>query len=161
MHVYVQAIIDAFGAAVLWSQGEVWPVIGLSLAVSGTATLIATAIGLPIGYFLGMSRFAGRGSLILLVNTAMGWPPVVVGLFVYMALSRTGPLGGLALLFTPQAMVIAQVILAAPLIAGVTHRGHRQRPARPPVCSCARSARRASRRPSRCSRSRAAVSWPR
>jgi tungstate transport system permease protein len=119
VHVYSQAIIDAF-ALILSGSGEVWPVIRLSLAVSGTATLIATAIGLPIGYFLGMSRFAGRGSLILLVNTAMGWPPVVIGLFVYMALSRTGPMGDLGLLFTPQAMVIAQVILAAPLVAGVT-----------------------------------------
>ena len=119
MHVYTQAIIEAL-ALIFSGSGDVWPVIGLSLAVSGTATLIATAIGLPVGYFLGMSRFAGRGSLILLVNTAMGWPPVVIGLFVYMALSRTGPLGDLALLFTPQAMVLAQVILAAPLVAGVT-----------------------------------------
>jgi tungstate transport system permease protein len=119
VHVYTQAIIDAF-ALIFSGSGDVWPVIWLSLAVSGTATIIATAIGLPIGYFLGMSRFAGRGSLILLVNTAMGWPPVVIGLFVYMALSRTGPLGNLALLFTPQAMVVAQVILATPLVAGVT-----------------------------------------
>jgi tungstate transport system permease protein len=119
VHVYTQAIIDAF-ALIFSGSGDVWPVIWLSLAVSGTATIIATAIGLPIGYFLGMSRFAGRGSLILLVNTAMGWPPVVIGLFVYMALSRTGPLGNLALLFPPQAMVVAQVILATPLVAGVT-----------------------------------------
>lgn len=118
MHVYTQALIDAFA---LLSRGssDVWPVISLSLAVSGTATLIATLIGLPIGYLLGMSRFAGRGALILLTNTAMGFPPVVIGLFVYMALSRTGPMGRLGLLFTPPAMVIAQVILAAPLIAGV------------------------------------------
>jgi tungstate transport system permease protein len=118
VHVYAQAIIDA---VVLFFSGggEIWPVIRLSLAVSGSATLIAAAIGLPIGYFLGTSRFAVRGTLILLVNTAMGFPPVVIGLFVYMALSRTGPLGDLGLLFTPPAMVIAQVILATPIVAGV------------------------------------------
>jgi tungstate transport system permease protein len=98
----------------------VWSIIGLSLSVSGVAVLIATLIGVPVGYMLGMSRFAGRWALILLVNTAMGFPPVVIGLFVYMALSRSGPLGRLELLFTPQSMVIAQVILAAPLVAGVT-----------------------------------------
>jgi tungstate transport system permease protein len=119
MMVYLTAIRDGF--ALLFSgSSDVWSVIGLSMAVSGTAVVIATLIGVPIGYWLGMSRFGGRWALILLVNTAMGFPPVVVGLFVYMALSRTGPLGGLALLFTPQSMVVAQVILAAPLVAGVT-----------------------------------------
>ena len=119
MHVYWQAFADAY-ALLTSGSPDVWPIILLSLAVSGTATLIATAIGLPVGYALGMSRFGGRSALILLVNTAMGFPPVVIGLFVYMALSRTGPLGYLGLLFTPRAMVIAQVILAAPLIAGVS-----------------------------------------
>lgn len=119
MLVYVEAIADGF--ALLFSgSSDVWSVIGLSLAVSGTAALIATLIGVPLGYFLGMSRFGGRWALILLVNTAMGFPPVVIGLFVFMALSRTGPLGRLELLFSPQSMVIAQVILAAPLVAGVT-----------------------------------------
>ncbi len=118
MVIYIRSIIDAF--ALLFSgAGDIWPVIRLSIAVSGTATLIAAAIGLPIGYFLGMSRHAARGTLILLVNTAMGFPPVVIGLFVYMALSRTGPLGDLGWLFTPQAMVVAQVILATPIVAGV------------------------------------------
>jgi tungstate transport system permease protein len=119
MLVYFQAIADAFHL-IFGGSSDVWPIIWLSLAVSGTAVAIATMIGIPVGYFLGMSRFAGRAALIILVNTAMGFPPVVIGLFVYMALSRTGPLGFLELLFTPQAMVIAQVILAAPLIAGVT-----------------------------------------
>jgi len=118
MHVYWQAFTDAY-ALLTSGSPDVWPIILLSLSVSGTATLIATVIGLPVGYALGMSRFGGRGALILLVNTAMGFPPVVIGLFVYMALSRTGPLGYMELLFTPRAMVIAQVILAAPLIAGV------------------------------------------
>lgn len=119
MSVYLSAVRDGV-ALILSGASDVWSIIGLSLAVSGSAALIATVIGVPIGYFLGMSRFAGRWALILLVNTSMGFPPVVIGLFVYMALSRSGPLGSLELLFTPQSMVIAQVILAAPLVAGVT-----------------------------------------
>lgn len=119
MSVYLGAIADAF-ALLFGGSPDVWPIIGLSLGVSGLATLIATVVGIPIGYALGMSRFAGRAFVILLVNTAMGFPPVVIGLFTYMALSRTGPLGFLGLLFTPQSMVIAQVILATPLVAGVT-----------------------------------------
>jgi tungstate transport system permease protein len=119
MSVYIDAIRNGL---ILLASGssDVWSTIGLSLSVSGVAVLVATLIGVPIGYLLGMSRFAGRWALILLVNTAMGFPPVVIGLFVYMALSRSGPLGQLELLFTPQSMVIAQVILAAPLVAGVT-----------------------------------------
>ncbi len=119
MSVYITAIIDGFRLLLSGSQ-DVWSIIELSLGVSGSAILIATVIGVPIGYFLGMTRFGGRWALILLVNTAMGFPPVVVGLFVFMALSRSGPLGELGLLFTPQSMLIAQVILAAPLVAGVT-----------------------------------------
>jgi tungstate transport system permease protein len=119
MQIYVNAVRDAF---VLLTSGNlvVFEVIRLSLIVSGSAILIASIIGVPLGYLLGMSRFAGRGILILFVNTAMGFPPVVVGLFVYMALSRSGPLGGLQWLFTPQGMVLAQVILAAPLVIGVS-----------------------------------------
>lgn len=119
MEVYATAIREAFK---LLTGGDVtvWPVIWLSLMVSGSAVAIATVIGLPLGYALGMSRFGGRGAIMILVNTAMGFPPVVVGLFVYMALSRSGPLGFLDLLFTPQGMVIAQVILAAPLVIGVS-----------------------------------------
>ena len=98
----------------------VWSVIWLSLQASGTATLIATVIGVPTGYLLGISRFAGRAALMLLVNTAMGFPPIVVGLFVYLAISRSGPLGALQLLYTPTAMVMAQVIIGAPLVIGVT-----------------------------------------
>lgn len=119
MSVYYVAIVDAF-RLLLSGSSDVWPIVWLSLAVSGSATLIATVVGLPVGYALGMTRFAGRWALIVLVNTAMGFPPVVVGLFVYMALSRTGPLGYLGLLFTSPAMVIAQVILATPLVAGVS-----------------------------------------
>jgi tungstate transport system permease protein len=105
---------------VLSGSERVWPVIVLSLQVSGSAVILATLIGVPIGYLLGMSRFSGRAVLLLLVNTAMGFPPVVIGLFVYLALSRNGPLGSLNWLFKPEGMVLAQVILAAPLVAGVT-----------------------------------------
>lgn len=119
MEVYLKAVSDAVHLLVTGSS-DVWVIIFLSLKVSGTATLLACAIGIPLGYVLGMSRFAGRAVLMILVNTAMGFPPVVIGLFVYMALTRYGPLGNLELLFTPTAMVIAQVILAAPLILGLT-----------------------------------------
>lgn len=119
MLVYVQAIADAF-KLIFSGSSDVWEIVFTSLRISGTAVLLATLIGIPIGYGLGMSRFGGRAALMVLVNTAMGFPPVVVGLFTYMALSRSGPLGFMELLFTPTAMVVAQVILAAPLVAGVT-----------------------------------------
>lgn len=119
MDIYANAISDAFR---LLTAGDksVWPVVILSIRVSGSAILIATLIGIPIGYLLGMGRFGARNALMVLVNTAMGFPPVVIGLFVYMALSRSGPLAMLNLLFTPEGMIIAQVILATPLVAGVS-----------------------------------------
>jgi tungstate transport system permease protein len=119
MNIYANAMQEAVKLLAVGDQ-SVWPVILLSLAVSGSAVLIAMVLGVPLGYLLGMSRFSGRGLIIVLVNTGMGFPPVVVGLFVYMALSRSGPLGALNLLFTPPGMVIAQVILAVPLVVGVT-----------------------------------------
>jgi tungstate transport system permease protein len=119
MLVYITSIAEAF-RLIFGGSTEVWPVIFLSLSVSGIAVGIATILGVPAGYFLGISRFSGRAYLMVLVNTAMGFPPVVIGLFVYLALSRMGPLGFLELLYTPPAMVIAQVILATPLVAGVT-----------------------------------------
>lgn len=119
MQIYVTAITNAI-QLLLHGGSRVYQVVTLSLMVSGSAVLIAAVFGIPLGYFLGIRRFAGRAIVILLVNTAMGFPPVVVGLFVYLALSRSGPLGSLDLLFTPQGMVIAQVILAIPLVIGVT-----------------------------------------
>jgi tungstate transport system permease protein len=99
--------------------------VALSLRVSGTALLFSTLIGIPLGAALGLSRFAGRRLLIALLYTGMGFPPVVVGLFVYLMLSRSGPLGGLdsplvPALFTPGAMVAAQSIISFPLVAGFT-----------------------------------------
>jgi tungstate transport system permease protein len=100
-------------------------IILLSLEVSGIALVISTLIGIPLGIFLGLNRFTGRRLLIALLYTGMGFPPVVIGLFVYLVLSRSGPLGSLNLpfipaLFTPGAMVIAQTIIAFPLVSGFT-----------------------------------------
>lgn len=92
----------------------------LSLRISGGAVLIGALVGGPVGIFAALGRFPGRRLLIALIHTGFALPPVVVGLFVYLLLSRRGPLGGLDLLFTPSAMVIAQSLLAAPYIAGIT-----------------------------------------
>ena len=91
----------------------------LSLGVSISAVLIATLIGLPLGAAIGVGRFQGRRAVVVLLNALMGLPPVVVGLFVYLMLSRAGPLGGFGILFTPPAMVIAQTILILPIIAAL------------------------------------------
>lgn len=98
------------------------PIILLSLGVSLCATLIAGCIGLPLGTVLAIYRFPGRGALILLSNALLGLPPVVVGVALYWLLSRSGPLGGLGLLFTPGAMVVAQALLALPIITALVHR---------------------------------------
>jgi len=100
-------------------------IILLSVQVSGIALLISTIIGIPVGILIGLSRFIGRGLVTALLYTGMGFPPVVIGLFVYLLLSRNGYLGGLNLpfvpdLFTPGAMIIAQSIIAFPLVAGFT-----------------------------------------
>jgi tungstate transport system permease protein len=98
-------------------------IVGLSIGVSLAATAAATAISLPIGAALAIYSFHGRRLLVVLVNAFFGLPPVVVGLVLYLALSRSGPLGSLGLLFTPAAMVIAQTILAIPIITALVHRG--------------------------------------
>jgi tungstate transport system permease protein len=95
-------------------------IVGLSLRVSLTAVAIASAVGLPLGALIAVSRFPARRTTIVLLNALMGLPPVVVGLLVYLLLSRAGPLGALGLLFTPSAMVIAQAILITPIIAALT-----------------------------------------
>ncbi len=92
----------------------------LSLAVGLTRTLIGAGIGAPLGAAIGIGRFRGRAALVVLLNAAMGLPPVVVGLLVYLLLSRAGPLGAMGLLFTPTAMVIAQTILIVPIVAALT-----------------------------------------
>lgn len=95
-------------------------IVGLSLQVSISAVALATVIGLPMGAALALFKFPGRGTLTVMLNALMGLPPVVVGLMVYLLLSRSGPLGVLGLLFTPTAMIIAQAILVTPIIAALT-----------------------------------------
>lgn len=95
-------------------------IVGLSLKVTLTAVAVATIIGFAIGGALAVYRFPGRGALAAVLNALMGLPPVVAGLFVYLFLSNAGPLGVLQLLYTPQAMIIAQVILITPIIAALT-----------------------------------------
>lgn len=101
-------------------MGEIFSITLLSLEVSGLATVLSLLIGLPLGTLLALGRFPGRGAMISAVNTGMGLPPVVVGLIVAMALWRSGPFGSLHLIYTPLAIVIAQLIIAAPVVTGLT-----------------------------------------
>jgi len=105
---------------VLTGDPEVLGITWLSLQVSGAATLLSLVVGVPLGTALALVRFPGRGLLVSLVNTGMGLPPVVVGLFVSILLWRSGPLGGLELLYTPAAIVLAQVVIAAPIVTGLS-----------------------------------------
>jgi tungstate transport system permease protein len=98
---------------------RLWQIVGLSLGVSLSAVAIATLLGMPLGAAIAVGRFPGRQAVIVLLNALMGLPPVVVGLVIYLLLSRAGPLGELGLLFTPQAMVIAQTVLVLPIIAAL------------------------------------------
>jgi tungstate transport system permease protein len=102
--------------------GDFLGIVGLSIGVSLAATAIAAAVSLPLGSALAIFSFRGRRLLVVLVNAFFGLPPVVVGLILYLALSRSGPLGSLELLFTPAAMVIAQAILATPIMTALVHR---------------------------------------
>ncbi len=95
-------------------------VVGLSLRVSLTAVAVAATVGLPLGALLAVARFPGRRGLVVALNALMGLPPVVAGLLIYLLLSRSGPLGGLGLLFTPSAMVVAQAVLIAPILAALS-----------------------------------------
>jgi tungstate transport system permease protein len=101
-------------------DAEVLGITALSLRIAVAATAVACAIGVPLGFWLGGTRFQGRRGLILVLNTALAFPTVVIGLLVYLLLSRHGPLGGLGLLFTWHAVVIAEVILAVPIAAALT-----------------------------------------
>jgi len=99
---------------------ELIRIVSLSLRVTGAALLFSTLVGIPLGSWLGLRRFVGRQLVVALLYTGMGFPPVVVGLFVYLMLSRSGPLGSLGWLFTPAAMVVAQMIISLPLVSGFT-----------------------------------------
>ena len=99
---------------------ELLQIVALTLRVTGAALLVATVAGVPIGALLGLVRFRGQRLVTLVLYTGMGLPPVVAGLFVYLCLSSSGPLGALGWLFTPTAMVVAQAVIAFPLVAGLT-----------------------------------------
>ena len=120
----MSTILESFAAAqslILHLNKELLGIILLSLKVSGTALAVATLIGLPLSALLGFKKFPLKGLSVSILNTFMGLPPVVVGLFVYLLLSRSGPLGFMALLYTPTAMVIAQTILALPIVTSLSH----------------------------------------
>jgi tungstate transport system permease protein len=119
----VDLLLDGLRQAVallVAGDGEVWSILWLSLAVSGTATLVSLLVGIPLGALLALVRFPGRRLLVSVVNAGMGLPPVVVGLFVSIMLWRSGPLGDLEILYTPAAIVVAQAVIAAPIVIGIT-----------------------------------------
>jgi len=116
------AALSTAGALIWTLDGELREIVCLSLGVSLTASACAFAIGAPLGTALAVYRFRSRGALIVAANTLLGLPPVVVGLAVYLLLSRSGPLGPLGLLFTPTAMIIAQAVLGTPIVIALAHR---------------------------------------
>ena len=119
----MHTITDSLGVALRLVAGfdpRLVDIVALSLSVSLAATALAACIGLPLGAAVGVARFPGRGIAIAILNALMGLPPVVVGLFVYLMLSRAGPLGHFGILFTPKAMVIAQTILIVPILAALS-----------------------------------------
>jgi tungstate transport system permease protein len=115
----VEALRQAAGLLV-GGDGEIWGILWLSLHVSATATAIALALGIPFGALLALTRFPGRGLVVSAVNTGMGLPPVVVGLFVSLLLWRSGLFGAWEILYTPTAIVIAQAVIASPIVTGIT-----------------------------------------
>jgi tungstate transport system permease protein len=119
MQVFVDAWTEGWAMLTSGSVG-VWEIVWTSLVISGTATLIALVIGLPIGYLVGAKRFLGRRAALVIFNAGMGLPPTVVGLVVAMTFSRRGPLGYMNLLYTPQAVVVAQLIIAVPVVMAIT-----------------------------------------
>jgi len=116
----ISGLAKAF-SLILHLNPELLGIIFLSLKVSGLALVMATLLGLPMGAVLGLLRFPGRSASVSLMNTLMGLPPVVVGLIVYLLLSRRGPLGFMGLLYSPSAMILAQTILAFPIVASLCH----------------------------------------
>ena len=112
--------LGAAGKLIAGLDSQLVQIVTLSLRVSLTAVLIACLLGLPLGAAIAVGRFPGRRALIVTLNALMGLPPVVVGLFVYLMLSRAGPLGELGILFTPSAMVVAQTILITPIVAALS-----------------------------------------
>jgi len=116
----IQAAFSLAANLILTGDKDLFEIVGLSLSVSMTAVAVACAIGMTTGAAIAVTRFPGRGAIVALLNALMGLPPVVVGLGVYLVLSRAGPLGVLGLLYTPTAMIIAQAILVTPVVAALT-----------------------------------------
>jgi len=121
MNDFARAIVAAF-ALIGEADPELLGIVALSVRVSLTASIISLLIGAPFGALLAITRFRGRQVIIVLTNALLGLPPVVVGLGLYLLLSRSGPLGAAGLLFTPTAMVIAQTLLATPIVVALVHR---------------------------------------
>lgn len=119
MHDIQAAIAEAF-RLIAHFDSNLAEIVLLSLKVSLSATCLATLIGLPMGALIAIARFPGRSGVVLLINALMGLPPVVVGLLVYLMLSRSGPLGSFGLLYSPTAMIIAQTVLITPIIAALS-----------------------------------------
>ncbi|MEM5473655.1 ABC transporter permease [Hoeflea sp. AS60] len=119
----MQDFAGAFGLAfglIVSGDPDLFEIVGLSMRVSLTALFLSCLIGFPFGALLVVRKFFGRGIVIALVNSMMGFPPVVIGLLVYLALSRAGPMGWLGLLYSPTAMIIAQTLLIAPIVAALS-----------------------------------------
>lgn len=121
MNDFARSIAAAF-TLIGEADSELLGIVALSVRVSLTASIVALLIGAPLGALLAISRFRGRQVIIVLTNALLGLPPVVVGLALYLLLSRSGPLGAAGLLFTPAAMVIAQTLLATPIVVALVHR---------------------------------------
>src|SRR5690606_11665834 len=116
---FTESLLQAVGLLQAF-EGDVLEIVLLSLRVSLTAVSIATLVGLPLGALVAVARFPGRGGAVVVLNSMMGLPAVIVGVVVYLLLSRSGPLRPLGLLFTPSAMIVAQTVLTLPLIAALT-----------------------------------------
>ena len=116
----IGAALGAAFSMIVHLDRDLAEIVGLSLGVSLSAVFLATVIGMPLGAALALFRFPGRAAVVVLLNALMGLPPVVVGLIVYLLLSRAGPFGVMGLLFTPTAMIVAQVLLVVPIIAALT-----------------------------------------
>ncbi|KAF0207362.1 MAG: ABC transporter permease [Actinomycetota bacterium] len=119
MDIFIGAFRDGLTMLVSGAT-DVWSIVLVSIQVSGVAVLLALVLGIPIGFALGTKRFVGRRMMLIIANTGMGLPPVVVGLVVAMLLSRRGPFGKLELLYSQPAMVFAQLIIALPVVAAVS-----------------------------------------
>ena len=119
MNILLEAFLKSF-ELVTTLDDDLFEILLLSLKVSGISLFLSCLIGLPLGTFLAIKNFWGRETILVLFNTMMGLPPVVVGLVVYLLVSRSGPLGWLGILYTPTAMIIAQMILITPIIISLT-----------------------------------------